>query len=107
MTGPLMAIHTERTWRRPEVIPGVFFSAEEEENVLLLMEQTDEPYKVLTGYVEWGKGQLDADVRQGIWRIVPATAERVSPTATTCGSGSRSRPFRCSSSTCLIPSTLA
>jgi putative transcriptional regulator len=76
VTGPLMAIHTEKYLAETKVLPGVFFSAKEE-NVLLLMEQTDEPYKVFTGYVEWGKGQLDADVRQGLWRIVAATAEQI------------------------------
>ena len=63
------------------------------------MDQTEEPYKIFTACVEWGKGQLDDDVGRGIWRIVAATAEQIFPTATACGSGYRSRPFRCNFST--------
>ena len=75
-TGPRMAIHAERYLAETKVLPGVFFSAKEE-NVLLLMDQTDQPYKIFTGYVEWGKGQLDDDLRRGLWRSVPATAEQI------------------------------
>jgi putative transcriptional regulator len=75
-TGPLMAVHTVAWAGETEIVPGVFFSAKEE-NVLPVMEQTEEPYKVFTGYVEWGTGQLDEEVERGIWRIVPATREQI------------------------------
>jgi putative transcriptional regulator len=74
--GPFMALHAQKYLAEVEIVPGVFFSAKED-NVLPLMEQTDQPYKIFTGYVEWGKGQLDEEVEQGIWRIVPATADQV------------------------------
>ncbi len=76
VSGPPMAIHAERYLAEAKVLPGVFFSAKEE-NVLLLMDQTEEPYKIFTACVEWGKGQLDDDVGRGIWRIVAATAEQI------------------------------
>jgi putative transcriptional regulator len=76
VTGPLMAVHTEALAGEIEILPGVFFSAKEE-NVHPVMQQTEQPYKIFTGYVEWGTGQLDDEVQQGIWRIVPATGEQI------------------------------
>ncbi|MGA2620464.1 MAG: YqgE/AlgH family protein [Thermoguttaceae bacterium] len=72
VTGPLMAVHTKASLGERRLLPGVFFSAKEK-NVLSLMRQTEHPCKVFTGYAGWGPGQLDYEVEQGIWRVVPAT----------------------------------
>jgi putative transcriptional regulator len=54
----------------------VFFAGKEK-NVLALMGYTKHPCKVFTGYAGWGPGQLDYEVEQGIWRVVPATPEQI------------------------------
>ncbi len=58
------------------LLSGVFFSAKEK-NVLSLMGQTNYPCKVFTGYTGWGPGQLEYEVEQGIWRVVPATSAQI------------------------------
>jgi putative transcriptional regulator len=74
--GPLMAVHTEESFAEREILPGVFFAGKEE-NVLPLMRHTTQPYKIFTGYAGWGPGQLEHEVDQGVWRVAPATAERI------------------------------
>ena len=72
VTGPLMAVHTKASLGERQLLPGVFFSGKEK-NVLTLMRQIAQPCKIFVGYAGWGPGQLDYEVEQGIWRVVPAT----------------------------------
>ena len=76
VTGPLMAVHTKASLGERQFLPGVFFSGKEK-NVLALMRQAKQPYKIFIGYTGWGPGQLDYEVKQGIWRVVPATPEQI------------------------------
>jgi putative transcriptional regulator len=76
VTGPLMAVHTKASLGEREFLPGIFFSAKEK-NVLALMWQAELPCKLFLGYAGWGSGQLDYEVQQGIWRVVPALPEQI------------------------------
>jgi putative transcriptional regulator len=76
VTGPLMAVHTKASLGERQLLPGVFFSSKEK-NVLPLMGQAQHPCRIFTGYAGWGPGQLDYEVEQGIWRVVPATPEQI------------------------------
>jgi putative transcriptional regulator len=76
VAGPLMAVHTDEAVAEVELFPGVYFSVKEDA-VHALRQQSQEPYKVFTGYVGWEGEQLDEEVQQGLWRIVFATAEDV------------------------------
>ncbi len=76
VTGPLMAVHTKASLGERQLLPGVFFSGQEK-NVLALMRQAGQPCKIFFGYAGWGPGQLDYEVEQGIWRVVPATPEQI------------------------------
>ena len=76
VTGPLMAVHTRASLGERQFLPGVFFSGKEK-NVLALMWQAEQPCKIFVGYAGWGPGQLDYEVEQGVWRVVPATPEQI------------------------------
>jgi len=76
VTGPLMAVHTMASLGERQFLPGVFFSGQER-NVLTLMRQPQQPCKIFFGYAGWVPGQLDYEVEQGIWRVVPATPEQI------------------------------
>jgi putative transcriptional regulator len=76
VTGPLMAIHSRALFGEWQILPGVFFSRKEK-NVLALMRRSERLCRIFTGYVGWGPGQLDDEVQQGTWRVVPATSEQV------------------------------
>jgi putative transcriptional regulator len=76
VTGPLMAVHTDESFAEIEILPGVFFAGKVE-NVLPLMRQKKRPYKIFTGYAGWGPEQLEYEIRQGVWRVTPGTAEQI------------------------------
>lgn len=76
VTGPLMAIHGDRSLAEREILPGVFFSGKEEK-VISLVRQTKHPYKIFTGYAGWGSGQLEYEIEQGVWRVVAATTDQI------------------------------
>jgi putative transcriptional regulator len=76
VTGPLMAVHTAASLGERHIVPGVFFSGRER-NVLRLMRHAVQPCRIFMGYAGWGEGQLDFEIEQGIWRVVPATSELI------------------------------
>ena len=76
VTGPLMAVHTKPSLGERQVLPGVFFSAKEK-NVSALIGRAAQPCKLFAGYAGWGPEQLDYEVEQGVWRVVPATPAQV------------------------------
>jgi putative transcriptional regulator len=76
VTGPLMAVHTHESLAERRLLSGVFFSAKER-NVLAIMRQSRGCCKIFTGYAGWGPEQLDYEVDQGIWRVVPALTEQI------------------------------
>jgi putative transcriptional regulator len=76
VVGPLMAIHTCAFFGEWQILPGVFLSRRER-NVLTLMWRSQFPCRIFRGYVGWGAGQLDREVQQGTWRVVPAAAEEI------------------------------
>jgi putative transcriptional regulator len=76
VTGPLVAVHADGAFAGIEILPGVFFEADEE-HVFTLMRFTRQPYKAFTGYARWGPRQLEYEVECGIWRAIPATAAEI------------------------------
>jgi putative transcriptional regulator len=76
VTGPLMAIHTKAALGERKVLPGVFVS-KHEKNVQALIWRAVQPCKIIAGYAGWGPGQLDYEVEQGVWRVVPATPKLI------------------------------
>ena len=76
VTGPLMALHTRASLGERQLLPGVFFSAKKK-NVRRLIWQAARPCKIFAGYAGWGPGQLDYEVEQGVWRVVPATPAQI------------------------------
>jgi putative transcriptional regulator len=76
VTGPLMALHMKASLGERQLLPGVFFSRKER-NVLRLMWRGERQCRIFTSYAGWGSGQLDYDVEQGLWRVVPATPEQI------------------------------
>jgi putative transcriptional regulator len=78
--GPLLALHNRPKLAEVEPAPGVFFAAKKQHlDALVLSEQP--AYKVFVGHAGWGAGQLENELREGAWRITPATAEHVFSTS--------------------------
>ncbi|MGO9108144.1 MAG: YqgE/AlgH family protein [Thermoguttaceae bacterium] len=76
VTGPLMAVHRDRSLGEIEILPDLFFSGNEE-NVLAVMRRKRQPCRIFVGYTGWAPRQLEYEIDRGAWRTLEATAERV------------------------------
>ncbi|MBN1911799.1 MAG: YqgE/AlgH family protein [Pirellulales bacterium] len=76
VSGPLMAVHTDRNLAEMEILPGVFLAAQKG-NLDQLVRQEEHPFRVFLGHSGWGGGQLEGELEHGSWLITPATIEYV------------------------------
>lgn len=74
--GPLIALHGSLALAETPVISGVFISMGRD-NLNELVHQTDQPFKLFSGYSGWGAGQLESEIQQGGWLTLKANAEHV------------------------------
>lgn len=74
--GPLMALHRSLPAADDEVVDGVFFTPESAK-IQQLVSQEASPIKFFVGYSGWGAGQLEAEMEEGSWLVMPARWEHV------------------------------
>ena len=74
--GPLIALHGSLAWGQASVIPGLFVSSGDE-TLRQLIEQTEHPFKVFSGYSGWGPQQLEGEIDSGGWLTMPAEFDHV------------------------------
>jgi len=60
-----------------EVVDGIQFGGDPAVLHHALQESPETPVKFVVGYAGWGPGQLDAEMEEKAWVVVPATARRV------------------------------
>ncbi len=76
VSGPLIAVHTDRSLADGPILSDVFFTATRE-NLDVLVQRLSCPMKVFVGNAGWGAGQLDGELDRGAWLTLPATAAHV------------------------------
>jgi putative transcriptional regulator len=76
VTGPLMALHTQKGLSEVEVLPGLFFSAEKG-HLEQLVQRDPKQFKLFVGHSGWGSDQLENELKQGAWLTAPATVEYI------------------------------
>jgi putative transcriptional regulator len=76
----LLMIHGMLEWLLPdddaarEVCPGVYLGTSEQfEKATEADEATNDRFRVFTGYAGWGPKQLEAEMLQDSWIVLPAT----------------------------------
>jgi putative transcriptional regulator len=74
--GPLMAVHSDEELSEMTVLPEVFVSTGRE-MLEKLVEKNEQPLRFFVGYAGWGSGQLERELREGSWLVVPASAAQV------------------------------
>jgi putative transcriptional regulator len=74
--GPLTVLHGNPVAGGEEVIDGVRFSMDKDD-IEWLMANNKAPIKYFAGYSGWGAGQLQSEIDEGAWLLVPASAEHV------------------------------
>jgi putative transcriptional regulator len=80
----LLMIHGMEEWLKPdvdatmEVCPGAFLGTSEQfEKATEADEATSAKFRVFTGYAGWGPKQLEAEMLQDAWIVLPANGELI------------------------------
>jgi putative transcriptional regulator len=78
----LLMIHGREEWLEAEedpkmqVCPGVYLgTAEHFEKAAESNDTTSEKFRVFVGYAGWGPTQLEAEMQDGSWIVLPATGD--------------------------------
>jgi putative transcriptional regulator len=74
--GPMMILTSKPGPKSDEVIPGIFFTAASED-IEAVMSDAHEPSRYIIGYAGWSSDQLEGELSEGSWEILPATKEDV------------------------------
>jgi putative transcriptional regulator len=74
--GLLMSVHTQPVWADLEILPGVYYTGDPD-HLKELVQQSDGPLRFFVGYAGWGAGQLEQEMGEGSWLVLPATEEQI------------------------------
>ncbi len=74
--GPLIGLHTSLALGESPVIPGVFVSMGRD-NLNTLVHQSEQEFKIFSGYSGWSPQQLDSEIKQGGWLTFPANKDHL------------------------------
>lgn len=74
--GPPIVIHRQSEIAQAEILPGLYMSSLRNLVSELLTGDTD-PLLLFIGYSGWGAGQLEAELEEGSWLVLPAQIEDV------------------------------
>ena len=96
VSGPVMALHTLPALAELEIVSGVYFAAKKQnlDELVSTAAGTESmaespsmasgteliaknPFKIFVGHAGWGPGQLEAEIQQHAWSIIPASSEHV------------------------------
>jgi putative transcriptional regulator len=77
--GPLVALHTQEPLLEFEVLPGLYFSAGKDklENLVAQGDDHASSVKFFAGYSGWAAGQLENEIAEGSWSVMPAQLDHV------------------------------
>ena len=76
VSGPLVILHKESRFADHEVVPGVF-STVEDKKVRLALKRRLDPAIIAINYSGWGPGQLEKEMAEDSWEVLPATEDLV------------------------------
>lgn len=74
--GPMLALHQRADFGELAVTPELFLAADRK-RLGQLVQQEQTPVRLFVGCAGWSVGQLERELQQGAWMLLPATAERV------------------------------
>ena len=76
VSGPLVILHQEAQFADHEVVPGVFSTVEDKKVRRALRKRLD-PAIVAINYSGWGPKQLEQEMANDSWEVLPATESLV------------------------------
>lgn len=78
LSGPVVAVHSNRKFAEAETADGVYIAAQQGYlQKLIQCEATAAPVRLIIGHAGWRQGKLEEEIESGLWYPLPATAERV------------------------------
>jgi putative transcriptional regulator len=72
----LTALHTEQAMANIEVAHGIYYT-QEPVKLAQLVGQLVDPAKFFVGFAGWGEGQLEMELKDGLWMTTPASLEEI------------------------------
>ncbi len=76
VSGPVLALHRRSDCADAEVLPGLYYSAQREKLEQLLAEESQD-VRLFLGHSGWAGGQLENELAQGAWLVLPGNVELV------------------------------
>jgi putative transcriptional regulator len=76
VAGPLVAVHQLPECAEVEIMPGIYFSTDKE-RVGEAIRQASATLKFYVGCAGWSAGQLEEEISEGAWGILPARSKHV------------------------------
>lgn len=76
LSGPVVALHSAPVLAEAETAEGVYVAAQKD-HLQQLLGTTGSPYRLLVGHAGWSLGQLEDEIAEGHWHVMPASSEAV------------------------------
>jgi len=76
LPGPVVAVHQEKEIAEMNLGHGLFLAADRS-HLDWLVEHDDLPFRVFVGHAGWGRGQLQRELKQGAWMLLPGSRDQV------------------------------
>ena len=70
LSGPIVALHQIRDYAEAETGEGIFVAAQKHHLVDLIRAE-GEPCRLIVGHLGWDPEELDAEISNGIWHVIP------------------------------------
>ena len=74
--GPVMALHTDESFADIRVAPEVFLAVQRD-NLDWVVHQKQCPFRLFVGTASWQAGQLEDELKKGVWLVMPVKSEFV------------------------------
>jgi putative transcriptional regulator len=74
--GPVLALHTDESLADWQVLSDVFLAVQKD-TLDRVVRHAKSPYRIFVGTASWEEGQLEKEIAQGDWLVLPATGKLV------------------------------
>ena len=76
LSGPIVALHQISDYAEAETGDGIYVAAQKDHLIDLIRDQ-NEPCRLIVGHLGWQAEELEAEIEDGIWHLVPARVDDV------------------------------
>lgn len=76
VTGPLLALHQRADLADQQVMPELY-STTDADKLMTLVREKVEPTRFVANYSGWGPGQLEGELAEASWLVLPASIDHI------------------------------